>query len=139
MKFAASPSPFIWWKGLRELDQWVYEVESCGYDGIFSPDHYDLPVPEFPSNRLIETWTTLAYMAAKTEKVRLGTAVSPISRYVPSQLAKIIANVDILSNGRVIAGFGAGWSRGEFINYSPTDITMTQKLEWKDFWRVYRS
>ncbi|MEM0049171.1 MAG: LLM class flavin-dependent oxidoreductase [Candidatus Bathyarchaeia archaeon] len=119
MRFAASPSPFVWWSGLNELERWVYEVESCGYDGIFSPDHYDLPVPEFPSNKLIETWTTLAYIAAKTKKVRLGTVASPVPRYVPSQLAKIIANVDILSNGRIIAGLGAGWNREEFLNYSP--------------------
>lgn len=119
MKFAASPSPWVWWKGLKEFDRWISEAESCGYDGIYMPDHYDLPVPEFPSNRLAETWTTLAYVAAKTKNMRLGTVASPIPRYVPSQLAKIISHVDILSDGRVTAGLGAGWNREEFINYSP--------------------
>lgn len=96
------------------------EVENLGYDAIFIPDHYDLPVPQFPSNELVEAWTTLLYISAKTTTIRVGSVVSPIPRWTPSQLAKVIANVDILSESRVIAGFGVGFYPPEFINYSPT-------------------
>jgi alkanesulfonate monooxygenase SsuD/methylene tetrahydromethanopterin reductase-like flavin-dependent oxidoreductase (luciferase family) len=133
LEFGVSPSPFIWWKGLKEFDLWIAEAENCEYDGIYMPDHYDLPVPEFPSNKLAETWTTLAYVAAKTKNMRIGTVASPIPRYIPSQLAKIIAHVDILSEGRVTAGLGAGWNREEFINYSPHGYYDEAKVRMERF------
>jgi alkanesulfonate monooxygenase SsuD/methylene tetrahydromethanopterin reductase-like flavin-dependent oxidoreductase (luciferase family) len=89
--------------------------EDLGYDGFFIPDHYNLP----RTNECAEPFTTLAYIAAKTETIRLGTIVSPVSRYVPPQLAKIIAHLDHLSGGRVIPGFGAGWHPDEFYTYAP--------------------
>jgi alkanesulfonate monooxygenase SsuD/methylene tetrahydromethanopterin reductase-like flavin-dependent oxidoreductase (luciferase family) len=89
--------------------------EELGYDGFFIPDHYNLP----RSNECAEPFTTLAYIAAKTEKIQLGTIVSPLPRYVPPQLAKIIAHLDHLSNGRMIPGFGAGWHPEEFYTYAP--------------------
>jgi len=89
--------------------------EELGYDGFFIPDHYNLP----RSNDCTEPFTTLAYIAAKTEKIMLGTIVSPVPRYFPPQLAKIIAHLDHLSGGRVIPGFGAGWHPQEFYTYAP--------------------
>ena len=89
--------------------------EELGYDGFFIPDHFNLP----RSNECAEPYTTLAYIAAKTEKIMLGTIVSPLPRYFPPQLAKIIAHLDHLSGGRVIPGFGAGWHPEEFYTYAP--------------------
>jgi alkanesulfonate monooxygenase SsuD/methylene tetrahydromethanopterin reductase-like flavin-dependent oxidoreductase (luciferase family) len=89
--------------------------EELGYDGFFIPDHYNLP----RSNECAEPFTTLAYIAAKTEKIKLGTIVSPLPRYFPPQLAKIITHLDHLSNGRMIPGFGAGWHPEEFYTYAP--------------------
>jgi alkanesulfonate monooxygenase SsuD/methylene tetrahydromethanopterin reductase-like flavin-dependent oxidoreductase (luciferase family) len=89
--------------------------EELGYDGFFIPDHYNLP----RSDECTEPYTTLAYIAAKTDKIRLGTTVTPLPRYYPPQLAKIIAHLDHLSKGRVIAGFGAGWHPPEFHTYAP--------------------
>lgn len=119
MKFGVSLSPFLWWGKIEEFDEWIIEAESLGFDAIFIPDHYSLPVSRYSSNELMDAWTTLSYVAAKTKRIRIGTSVSPLPRYVPSQLAKIIATVDVLSEGRVIAGLGAGWYPDEFINYSP--------------------
>lgn len=119
MKFGVSPSPHPWWKNIEEFENWIIEAESCGYNAVFIPDHYNLPVPQFPSNELVDAWSTLAYVAANTKNMKIGTCVTPLPRYMPSQLAKIIATIDLLSNGRVIAGFGAGTIPEEFINYSP--------------------
>ncbi|MBS7641316.1 MAG: LLM class flavin-dependent oxidoreductase [Candidatus Bathyarchaeia archaeon] len=115
MKFGVSSSPFVWWRRVEEFNEWICEAENLGYDAIFIPDHYNLP----ESNELIEAWTTLSYIAAKTSRIKVGTSVSPLPRWLPSQLAKIIATVDLLSNGRVIVGLGAGYVSEEFINYSP--------------------
>jgi len=119
MKFGISPSPFLWWKEAKEFKNWILEAESCGYDAIFIPDHYNVMIPPFPTNDLVDAWSTLSYVAAKTKNVKIGTLVTPVPRWVPSQLAKVIATVDWLSNGRVICGFGAGVFQDEFINYSP--------------------
>ncbi|MEE8570019.1 MAG: LLM class flavin-dependent oxidoreductase [Candidatus Bathyarchaeia archaeon] len=89
--------------------------EELGYDGFFIPDHFNLP----RSDECTEPFTTLAYIAAKTEKIMLGTIVSPLPRYFPPQLAKIIAHLDHLSGGRMIPGFGAGWHPEEFYTYAP--------------------
>jgi len=133
LRFGINPTPHPW-RELEKFGEWCVKVEELGYDVVWIPDHYDLPVPPFPSNELVDAWTTLSYVAAKTNTIKIGSLVSPIPRWIPSQLAKIIANVDLLSEGRVIAGFGAGFYIGEFLNYSPTlsldeDHIKVQKFE----------
>ncbi|MEM3550866.1 MAG: LLM class flavin-dependent oxidoreductase [Candidatus Bathyarchaeia archaeon] len=118
MKFGVSHSPHQWWTKTEQFEEWILKVEEMGYDGIFVPDHYNLPFP--PKASLVDAWTTLSYIAAKTSTVKIGSLVSPVPRWLPSQLAKIIASVDILSRGRVIAGFGAGFYQDEFVNYAPS-------------------
>jgi len=98
--------------GFARIGDFALEIENFGYDGIFLSDHIE-------NRGSFEPWTTLAYIAAKTTTLRLGTTVTPIPRYVPSHLAKIIANVDVLSNGRTIPGFGAGHRSNMFINFAP--------------------
>jgi len=119
MKFAASPSPFLWWKRTGEFVEWILKVESLGYDAIFFPDHYNLPISRYPSNDLLDAWSTLSYIAAKTRETKIGTCVTPLPRWLPSQLAKVIATIDILSEGRTIVGLGTGYFSDEFVNYSP--------------------
>lgn len=133
VRFGINPTPHPW-SVLKKFVEWSVKVEDLGYDGIFIPDHYDLPVPPFPSNELVDAWTTLSYVSAKTTTIKVGSIVSPIPRWIPSQLAKVIANVDVLSEGRVIAGFGVGFYPPEFINYSPIysfedDRTRIEKFE----------
>jgi alkanesulfonate monooxygenase SsuD/methylene tetrahydromethanopterin reductase-like flavin-dependent oxidoreductase (luciferase family) len=122
MKFGVSPSPHLWWKDIKDFKQWILEAENSGYDAIFIADHYNLPLQDFLYNDSLDAWSTLSFIAARTKRVKVGTCVTPIPRYVPSQLAKVIATVDILSKGRVIAGFGAGWFPEEFISYSPQGV-----------------
>lgn len=133
MKFGISPSPFCWWTTLEQFSEWIQTVDESGYDGVFIPDHYNLPVPPFPSNKLVDAWTTLSYIAAKTKNVKLGTVVSPLPRWIPSQLAKAIAMVDVLSRGRVLAGFGAGYYENEFVNYAPNGALDPPKVRLEKF------
>jgi len=117
MRFGICPTPRPWWESKKQLHDWVLEVEKLGYDAIFLPDHCMLPMV---TNELVDTWITHSYIAAITEHVRLGSNVSPLPRYYPSYLAKMLASVDYLSNGRIIVGLGAGGVPDEFINYSPS-------------------
>src|SRR5437867_12972232 len=76
--------------------------------------------------------TALTYLAAKTEKIRLGTLVTPIPFRPPGMLAKTVSTLDLLSNGRTTLGVGAGWSQTEFEGYSewnPNKIRLDKTRE----------
>lgn len=64
-----------------------------------------------------EAWTSLAYLAALTRRVRLGTLVSSMTHRHPAALAKMITSLDHMSGGRVEAGIGAGWNETEHAQF----------------------
>ncbi|MFW9897321.1 MAG: LLM class flavin-dependent oxidoreductase, partial [Candidatus Thorarchaeota archaeon] len=86
------------------------------------PDHYmwgELPWHKRPdSNKTLDTWIAISYLLAKTEKIKIGTLVTPIPFRPPGMLAKMISTADVLSGGRTMVGVGAGWSQIEFEGYS---------------------
>lgn len=91
------------------------EFDTLGYDSVWVCDHvYGVPQPNRP---ILEAWSELAAIAAITERVQLGTLVTPPFFRNPAVLAKQIATIDQISNGRVIAGLGAGWNQPEFQAY----------------------
>lgn len=69
----------------------------------------------------VDSWTMLSAVSANTERIQIGTCVSPIPFRPPSILAKIVSTVDNVSNGRVIFGVGAGWYQPEFEAFSVWD------------------
>ena len=71
--------------------------------------------------RIYEAVTTLAYLAGRTTRVRLGASVIVVPMRNAVVLAKELATIDNLSNGRLIAGVGVGWSRAEFANVGVAD------------------
>lgn len=81
-------------------------AEEAGWDGIFFHDL--LAVPDGWNPDRPDPWITLAGIATRTETIRLGTYVTPIPRRQPWQLARDLATLDCLSNGRVILGAGLG-------------------------------
>ena len=93
-------------------------AEASGWDGVFIWDHLAF-VWGRPS---ADPWTTLAAIAASTERVKLGTAVTPVARRRPQVLANQVATLDVLSGGRVVFGAGLGGSPSEFGKFGePTD------------------
>ncbi len=91
------------------------EFEALGYHSVWVCDHlYGVPLPQLP---ILEAWSQLAAVAAITERVELGTLVTPPFFRNPAVLAKQIATVDQIADGRVIPGFGAGWFEAEFTGY----------------------
>jgi alkanesulfonate monooxygenase SsuD/methylene tetrahydromethanopterin reductase-like flavin-dependent oxidoreductase (luciferase family) len=100
----------------------IMDADRLGLDGALMPDHYmwGSEVGHSMQNpyRTLETWTTLTYLAGKTERIRLGTLVSPLPFRHPGVLAKRLSTLDVLSGGRVVLGVGAGWSKVEFDGYS---------------------
>jgi probable F420-dependent oxidoreductase len=85
-------------------------AERSGWDGIFVWDHLAF-VWGPPA---ADPWIVLAAMASSTERLRIGTAVTPAARRRPHVLANQVATLDVLSGGRVIFGAGLGGSPSEF-------------------------
>ena len=96
-----------------ELIPMARAAEAVGFDSIWVGDHllYDLEVgPRGPH----EVWTTLAALAACTERVQLGPLVASTSFHEPAMLAKLAATVDSIAEGRLVLGLGAGWNLREY-------------------------
>jgi len=93
-------------------------AEANGWDGVFIWDHLAF-VWGAPA---ADPWTVLASIATSTERIRLGTAVTPVARRRPHVLAHQVATLDRLTGGRVIFGAGLGGSPSEFGKFGePTD------------------
>ena len=91
-------------------DEWVAlarAAEDAGLEGLFRSDHYSAIIR--PVAGALDAWTTLAGLAAVTDRIRLGTLVSPATFRHPSVLARMAVTVDHISGGRVELGMGAGW------------------------------
>jgi F420-dependent oxidoreductase-like protein len=100
-------------------DEWVALADACeraGLDGLFRSDHY-LSVVGKRERSSLDAIATLAALATKTERIRLGTLVSPVTFRHPSVLAKSVATIDHVSGGRVELGLGAGWNEEEHAAY----------------------
>src|SRR4029077_19096282 len=80
------------------------------------PDHY-MGGREFGGNSTLDTWLALTHIAPRTETIRLGTLVTPITLRPPSILAKMVSTLDNLSGGRAMLGVGAGSSQTELDRY----------------------
>jgi probable F420-dependent oxidoreductase len=117
--------------GLGATRAGVLEVaraaEASGLDSVWVADHIALPVTtstRYPYSRdgttsfksedgFLDALTTLAVIAGATERVRLGTSVLVVGIRHPLALAKQVATLDVLSEGRVVLGIGAGWLKEE--------------------------
>lgn len=100
-------------------EQWLAlarATESAGLEGLFRSDHYRSIVRGEPSGSL-DAWATLAALAARTQRIRLGSLVSPVTFRPASVLAKNVVTVDHVSGGRVELGIGAGWYGAEHETY----------------------
>jgi F420-dependent oxidoreductase-like protein len=90
-------------------------VEDCGYVGLFRSDHFTNANP--PDIDSLECWTSLTWLASHTKRIEFGPLVSPVSFRHPTQLARMAAAVDDLSQGRLILGVGAGWQEREHTKF----------------------
>lgn len=90
----------------------VLECEGLGYDSFWLDDHL-----MFGKHPILECWTTLSALSSLTSKIRLGTMVTCSSFRNPALLAKMAATLDVISNGRLELGIGAGVQRDEHTAY----------------------
>jgi len=89
-------------------------AEASGYDSVWVGDHLLYDLPDGSTRGPYEAWTTLAAIAAVTERVEIGPLVASTSFHAPAILAKQAATVDAISGGRLVVGLGAGWNKREY-------------------------
>jgi alkanesulfonate monooxygenase SsuD/methylene tetrahydromethanopterin reductase-like flavin-dependent oxidoreductase (luciferase family) len=102
------------------------EFEAMGYDSLWVCDH--LYGPQSPQIPILEAWSLLAGLAAATERVELGTLVTPAGMRNAAHLGKVIATVDNIAGGRVIPGLGGGWMAREFSDFGVPFLSTRERL-----------
>jgi len=91
---------------VRNLIELAVECESLDWEGLFLFDHIHYTIGEVVP--MVDPWVALAAIAVKTERIRLGTLVTPLPRRRPWKLARETVSIDHLSGGRLILGVGLG-------------------------------
>lgn len=112
-------------------DDWLALAETCertGIEALFRSDHY-LSVEQGHDLGALDAWGTICGLAAVTEKLRLGTLVSPATFRHPSNLAKLAVTADHISGGRVELGLGTGWHDAEHRAYGFPDPSFGRLAE----------
>jgi probable F420-dependent oxidoreductase len=122
---------------LEATIDFAQRVEELGFDSVWVSDHFFLDLARYGGSTerhaSLEAMTTLAAVAMETERVRLGTLVLCEAFRHPPLLAKMAATLDIVSNGRLDLGVGAGWYEEEYRAYGyefpPVGVRMERLRE----------
>jgi F420-dependent oxidoreductase-like protein len=85
-------------------------AEQAGFDALFPMDHFlQIPIQGPPTDPMLEAYTLLGGLAARTSRLRLGTLVTSVTYRNPALVAKMATTLDVISGGRAILGIGAGY------------------------------
>jgi probable F420-dependent oxidoreductase len=106
------------------IDATAEAIERLGWDSVWTTDHVlpDQSPRAADYSVLFEALATLAYLAGRTPRLRLGTSVIVVPMRNAVLMAREVASIDALSDGRVTLGVGVGWSEAEFSNVGAADI-----------------
>jgi F420-dependent oxidoreductase-like protein len=122
LRFGLLVSSFDWSGGVgamgAQLARIAQDAEAAGFDSLWVMDHM-IQIPQVGRawDPMLESYTTLGFIAHATSTIRLGVLVSAVTFRNIGHLAKIVATLDVLSGGRAITGLGAGNSQREHVAY----------------------
>ncbi|MDQ1752316.1 MAG: hypothetical protein QOE71_3372 [Pseudonocardiales bacterium] len=129
MKLGLHVADFTWPNGPQSLAQDLTRVavaaEDAGFARLSVMDHvWQIGVIGPPEHEMLEAYTTLGYLAARTSRIELVSWVTAVVYREPGLLAKIVTTLDVLSEGRAWLGIGAAWNeqeaRGLGLPFPPT-------------------
>jgi len=112
------------WEAVRDL--WIH-ADKTGWDAACVTDHFMPNTPDKVGD-VMECWTTLAALAPIVPRMRIGNIVAGNTYRHPAVLAKMVAQVDIISGGRLICGLGAAWQQNEHEAYGIPFYTVPERL-----------
>ncbi|WP_457100736.1 LLM class flavin-dependent oxidoreductase [Microbacterium sp. P5_E9] len=116
------------WADVRDA---ALAADLSGLDSVWLADHFFYRAPDGTTHGMHEAWTLLSAVAAVTERVELGTMVLCASFRDPGLTAKMAGTLDLVSDGRLILGVGAGWHDPEYQAFGlPTDHRVGRFEEW---------
>lgn len=114
-------------------------AEELGYESLWTGEHVIVidpqvaPSPVPPHTRMVDTVATLAFVAGITERIKLGSGIILLAQRNPVVLAKELAGIDVLSDGRLIFGVGVGYVKQEFdvigVPYEERGARVTEHIE----------
>src|SRR4051795_3413208 len=126
------------------------EVEARGFESLFVPEHTHIPASRktpYPAGeplppeyyRTLDPFSALAAAAAVTERINVGTGICLVGQHHEINLAKQVATVDHVSNGRMIFGIGYGWNEDEMnshgVEYKERrDVVREKVLAMRSLW-----
>jgi F420-dependent oxidoreductase-like protein len=122
-------------------------ADNLGFSSIYAYDHF-IPFYSADINKnIFECFSLLSSVAATTTRIKIGQIVACNSYRNPALLAKMISTLDVISNGRVELGIGAGWYENEYTAYGydfPSNITRIKQLDEslsiiKEMWKGRRT
>ncbi|MGC8849923.1 MAG: TIGR03560 family F420-dependent LLM class oxidoreductase [Candidatus Bathyarchaeia archaeon] len=118
-------------KSYDEIRRLFLISEELGYDSAWLMDHF-YPTSSIDKESfkepVLECFTTLAALARETSSIRLGPLVACNSYRYPSVLAKMAATLDVISDGRMDFGIGAGWYKEEYLSYGIPFLKFSERL-----------
>ena len=135
MKIGLQIPRFTWPGGAAAiaptLKQIAQTADQGGFHSLWVMDHYfQLPGLGQPDEPMLEGYSALTYLAAVTEKVKLGTLVTGVIYRQPAFLVKQVTNLDVLSRGRAYFGVGAGWFEREAKGLGFPFPPVKTRFEW---------
>jgi len=105
-------------------------AEEAGFSGFTVMDHYfQMEYVGSAAEPMLEAYTTLGYVAARTERMTLGVLVSGVMYRHPGLLAKIVTTLDVLSGGRGRLGIGASWYEREQVGLGVPVVPVAERFE----------
>jgi probable F420-dependent oxidoreductase len=133
-----------------DIGELARALEDRGFDSLFVPEHTHIPTSRktpFPAGGELprryshthDPFVGLAFAAAVTKKLKVGTGICLVPQHEPIVTAKAIASLDMLSKGRFVFGIGAGWNVDEMENHGATyktrfAIMREHVLAMKEIW-----
>ena len=105
-------------------------AEQSGFDSVWVMDHfYQIPFVGQRTEPMLEAYTVLAGLAARTSSAHLGTMVTGVTYRNPAHLAKIVTTLDVVSSGRAILGIGAAWNEDEHRGYGWDFLPVRERMD----------
>jgi F420-dependent oxidoreductase-like protein len=125
LRFGLQIPSFTWEGGPPELARRLGAIgeaaEAAGFSSVWLMDHFlQIPFVGREWLEMMDSYTTLGFMAARTKRMTLGTLVTGVTYRNVGHLAKIVATLDVLSGGRAVCGIGAAWFEREHRAYGWT-------------------